>query len=49
MGTQPILLLEEKAFCYLQGNTFLWLSVRKTTPFPSITASKQILQRKNLK
>lgn len=27
---------------------FLWLPVRKTTPFPSITAEKQTLQSKTL-
>lgn len=48
MGTQSILLFEEKAFWYLQRNTFLWLPVRKTTPFPSITAEKQTLQSKKL-
>ena len=48
MGTQSILLFEEKAFWSLQGNTFLWLSVRKMTPFPSITAEKQTLQSKKL-
>lgn len=48
MGTQSILLFEEKAFWSLQGNTFLWLSVRKLTPFPSITAEKQTLQSKKL-
>ena len=48
MGTQSILLFEEKTFWYLQGNTFLWLPVRKTTPFPSITAEKQTLQSKKL-
>ena len=47
-GTQSILLFEEKAFWSLQGNTFLWLSVRKMTPFPSITAEKQTLQSKKL-
>lgn len=46
MGTQSILLFEEKAFWSLQGNTLLWLPVRKTTPFPSITAEKQTLQSK---
>ena len=46
MGTQSILLFEEKTFWYLQRNTFLWLPVRKTTPFPSITAEKQTLQSK---
>lgn len=48
MGTQSILLFEEKTFWYLQGNTFLWLPVRKTTPFPSITAEKQTLRSKKL-
>ena len=48
MGTQSILLFEEKAFWSLQGNTFLWLPVRKTTPFPSITAEKQTLRSKKL-
>lgn len=48
MGTQSILLFEEKTFWSLQGNTFLWLPVRKTTPFPSITAEKQTLQSKKL-
>lgn len=48
MGTQSILLFEEKTFWYLQRNTFLWLAVRKTTPFPSITAEKQTLQSKKL-
>ena len=48
MGTQSILLFEEKTFWYLQRNTFLWLPVRKTTPFPSITAEKQTLQSKKL-
>ena len=48
MGTQSILLFEEKAFWSLQGNTFLWLPVRKKTPFPSITAEKQTLQSKKL-
>ena len=48
MGTQSILLFEEKAFWYLQRNTFLWLPVRKTTPFPPITAEKQTLQSKKL-
>lgn len=47
-GTQSILLFEEKAFWYLQRNTFLRLPVRKTTPFPSITAEKQTLQSKKL-
>lgn len=46
MGTQSILLFEEKAFWSLQGNTFLWLSVRKLTPFPSITAENQTLRSK---
>ena len=46
MGTQSILLFEEKAFWSLQGNTFLWLSVRKMTPFPSITAENQTLRSK---
>ena len=48
MGTQSILLFEEKAFWYLQGNTLLRLPVRKTTPFPSITAEKQTLRSKKL-
>lgn len=48
MGTQSILLFEEKTFWYLQRNTFLWLPVRKTTPFPSITVEKQTLQSKKL-
>ena len=47
-GTQSILLFEEKAFWYLQGNTLLRIPVRKTTPFPSITAEKQTLQSKKL-
>lgn len=46
MGTQSILLFEEKAFWYLQGNTLLRIPVRKTTPFPSITAEKQTLRSK---
>lgn len=49
MGTQSILLFEEKAFWYLQGNTLLRIPVRKTNPFPSITAEKQTLQSKKLK
>ena len=48
MGTQSILLFEEKAFWYLQGNTLFRLSVRKTTLFSSITAEKQTLQSKTL-
>lgn len=48
MGTQSILLFEEKAFWYLQGNTLLRLSVRKMTPFPSITAENQPLRSKKL-
>ena len=48
MGTQSILLFEEKTFWYLQGNTLLRIPVRKTTPFPSITAEKQTLQSKKL-
>lgn len=46
MGTQSILLFEEKAFWYLQGNTLLRIPVRKTTPFPSITAENQTLRSK---
>ena len=46
MGTQSILLFEEKAFWYLQGSTILRLSVRKMTPFPSITAENQTLRSK---
>ena len=46
MGTQSILLFEEKAFWYLQRNTFLWLSVMKMTPFPSITTENQDLRTK---
>lgn len=46
MGTQSILLFEEKSFRSLQGNTLLRLPVRKTTPFPSIIAEKQTLQSK---
>ena len=45
-GTQSILLFEEKAFWYLQGSTILQLSVRKITPFPSITAENQTLRSK---
>lgn len=45
-GTQSILLFEEKAFWYLQGSTILRLSVRKMTPFPSITAENQTLRSK---
>lgn len=48
MGTQSILLFEEKTFWYLQGNTLLRLPVRKTDSFPSITAEKQTLQSKKL-
>ena len=48
MGTQSILLFEEKTFWYLQGNTLLRIPVRKTTPFPSITAEKQTLRSKKL-
>ena len=48
MGTQSILLFEEKNLWYLQGNTLLRIPVRKTTPFPSITAEKQTLQSKKL-
>ena len=46
MGTQSILLFEEKTFWYLQGNTLLRIPVRKTTPFPSITAENQTLRSK---
>lgn len=45
-GTQSILLFEEKAFWYLQGSTILRLSVRKMTPFPSITTENQTLRSK---
>ena len=48
MGTQSIPLFEEKAFWSLQGNTLFRIPVRKTTPFPSITAEKQTLQSKKL-
>ena len=48
MGTQSILLFEEKTFWYLQGNTLLRIPVRKTDSFPSITAEKQTLQSKKL-
>lgn len=48
MGTQSILLFEEKTFWYLQGNTLFRIPVRKTTPFPSITAEKQTLRSKKL-
>ena len=48
MGTQSILLFEEKTFWSLQGNTLLRIPVRKTDSFPSITAEKQTLQSKKL-
>ena len=48
MGTQSILLFEIDRVLYLQGNMLLWIQVRKTTPFPSITAEKQTLQSKKL-
>ena len=48
MGTQSILLFEEKAFWYLQGNTLLRLSVRKMTQLKSITAENQPLRSKKL-
>lgn len=48
MGTQSILLFEEKTFWYLQRNTLLRIPVRKTDSFPSITAEKQTLQSKKL-
>ena len=45
-GTQSILLFEEKAFWSLQESTILRLSVRKMTPFPSITTENQTLRSK---